>query len=326
MESLRQLVLDYNHMVLPVPWDIIEERDYAAETAMQPLLPFAEGEPVISKLGTERELSGHSANVVILTAKLKGEQRSLAPGGMQRTGGEVAQEILHLNGVVNPPAALTLLQWQKIRWAALEKEIGKYLEFAPNKIMIIHSYGDMLSGGCTESAMLERYNQIINASGGTQTIVAAGEVSPYPWSLGWRYSRASWVLDRQATVLSGSGVPTDWVSAHANCTDRASGPCNSPPSYQYLNSGFLMGPVGDLSAMLSEMACAANPQEFRTTSSFTSELSLDESTLTAGQPCDSEASPMVTPRRVQRLGKWQKYRRQRKEMLVASAALVLSGP
>jgi len=85
--------------------------------------------------------------------------------------------------------------------------------------------------------------------------VMAAELSPWPADLGWSSNRtgSSWVGGRRADVLSGVGVPSDWESTYADCTDPSLGPCNSSPKYMYANSGFMMGTIDALSDMIADL-------------------------------------------------------------------------
>jgi len=122
-------------------------------------------------------------------------------------------------------------------------------------LAIIHSSGDILYGGCDENTIVYKYNRIVSASGGSQKIVMAAELSPWPADLGWSYNMtsSSWVEGRRADVLSDLSVPDDWESTYANCTDPSLGPCNSSPKYMYANSGFMMGTIDALIDMIADL-------------------------------------------------------------------------
>jgi len=118
-------------------------------------------------------------------------------------------------------------------------------------LMAVHASGEVLFAGCDESTILSKYNQIIAANGGTQTIVIAAEVSPFHADLGYYYDISTAGLDSTRTgALSYLSAAADWATTYAACT---SGVCNSPPKYQFANPGFIMGPVADIAEMLADM-------------------------------------------------------------------------
>lgn len=246
MEDLRQRVLGNKQSVLPLPWQIIQERDVGYVGDL-PLHPKAATEPV------EADLLTANPALSIVSFKMKDTSQPATPSASVRMGAKGGKEILHLNGVTNPPAELTVLQWQKIRWMGLKDWLEAEIAVRPDRIAVVHSYGDVLYGGCALSATLHKYRQTIAASGGTQTIVMAAEVTPWPWALGWRFGKSSWAALRRTAVLEDSSLADGWADAFANCTDPAAGPCSSPPRYEFANAGLIMGPVEDIYEMLSSL-------------------------------------------------------------------------
>lgn len=251
MGTLLESVVKHKPRKLPIPWSVEDAymRDYEAEKASEPVLPWAEGEVVVYNLSSTLEL---------FTTKLKGEQLSITPPGEIRTGGKGAAETLHLNGVHSPSAELVRIAWQKLRWRAITAWLEEKLIEDPTKLAIMYSHGDTLLGGCTELELTQKYDQILRSAGPTQTVVAAAELSPFPASLGWRYAQTN-LTGARMSMLSSHEIAGDWVSPYADCAPAA-GPCSSPPAYQYLNSGFLMGPVQDLYEIVSELPSYAGPE------------------------------------------------------------------
>merc|ERR1719343_682322 len=126
-------------------------------------------------------------------------------------------------------------------------------------LIAVHASGEVLFAGCDESTILSKYNQIISASGGTQTIVLAAELSPLHPDLGYSYSITPGVETARTSFLSSmvqtygySGCTDSWATTRAACTN-GHGHCNNPPLYQFANPGFIMGPVGDIQTMLADM-------------------------------------------------------------------------
>jgi len=207
-------------------------------------------------LGTGRELQDFPAMIIIGRAVQKETGAPTIPPPAWRLGGVGGEDKRHLNGAVNPTSELTVMGWQVNTYLALQAEMEHWASRfggpgSSNKLMVLHSGGDTLAGGCTEQELQDRYDALIQAAGGTQTIVFAAEVSPFPADLGWSYnlSSSSWAEERRTNTLTALGIPEDWASLYANCTN---GPCGPTMKYQYANSGFIMGPVDDLITMFKE--------------------------------------------------------------------------
>jgi len=246
VDELRLRVQANLQSVLPLPWDRIQDRDYMGFMAHLPLLEAANTVAV--------ESTDLGSTVAIVSFKLNGTDQPASPRPSVRMGAKGGKEILHYNGVLDPSSELTMLAWQKIRWAGLQAFLQEQMAVDANKLAVISSYGDVLYGGCSEEVIVAKYNAIIAASGGTQTVVMGAEVTPWPWSLGWRYSKTNFTSYRRAQVLTDLGVTSSsWEGSFANCTDPAAGPCDTPPKYQYANAGLIMGPVSGIYEMLQDM-------------------------------------------------------------------------
>mmetsp|Transcript_27587 Transcript_27587/g.73555 ORF Transcript_27587/g.73555 Transcript_27587/m.73555 type:complete len:388 (+) Transcript_27587:50-1213(+) len=244
-DEMRLRVQANLQAVLPLPWDRIEDRDYMGFMAHLPILEGANTTSVVSEdLGS---------TIALVSFKLQGTDQPASPRPSVRWGAKGGKEILHYNGVLDPSSELTMLAWQKIRWAGLKAFLQAEMAVDTGKLVVISSYGDVLYGGCSEEVIMFKYNEIIAASGGTQTIVMAAEVSPWPWSLGWRYSKTNFTSYRRADVIAAYSLSNTWESSFSNCTDPAAGPCDATPKYQYANAGLIIGPVSDIYEMLQGM-------------------------------------------------------------------------
>merc|ERR1740121_2241382 len=194
--------------------------------------------PILEAASTVAVVSEDLGETISLVSfKLSGTDQPASPRPSVRWGAKGGKEILHYNGVLDPSSELTMLAWQKIRWAGLKAFLQAEMARDTSKLAVISF----------------KYNEIIAASGGTQTIVMAAEVSPWPWSLGWRYSRTNFTSYRRADVIAAYSLSNTWESSFSNCTDPAAGPCDSTPTYQYANAGLIMGPVSDIYEMLQDM-------------------------------------------------------------------------
>jgi len=246
-------VLGNKQELLQIPWEFDLERDvgYVGE---HPLLENSTAVVKQHSLGTVREVqSGLPPNIPIATAYIKDLEQPPAPPSVYRMGGSVGGlDFMHLNGVVNPTSELTVWQWQRIKWFGLKEWLEMWKTRNPDKLVVVHSPGDVLYGGCDENTLQHKYDQIVNASGeGTQKIVLGAEVSPYPEDLGWGYDRSSSLEIRRQAVLTAFSMRHGWAGDYANCTGALHSICGSPAKYQYANMGFIMGPADDVYQMLS---------------------------------------------------------------------------
>jgi len=260
--ELADEVLSNKQALLSIPWEIYRDtpsfRDvgYVGEF---PISDSAATEIHLSSLQTGREIQGFPPNVLIGRALVKDSLKVTQPPSSFRFSGNGGEEIKHLNGLTNPVGDLTVWQWQRMRWSAAKEWLEYWADRGiggSERLAIIHSSGDVLyGGGCDENTIVYKYNRIVNASGGSQKIVMAAELSPWPADLGWSYNMtsSSWVEGRRADVLSDLSVPDDWESTYANCTDPSLGPCNSSPKYMYANSGFMMGTIDALIDMIADL-------------------------------------------------------------------------
>lgn len=256
--ELADEVLGNPQRILEVPWEIFKDTPSYRDVGYVGEHPIASAyatEIKLASLGTQREIDGFPPGIVIGRALTKEKQLPTSPRGDNRWTGLGAAEIRRLNGMVNPSHEMTLWQWQRLRWGAAKE----FLEYwagrsRGNKLAVLHSSGDVLYGGCDENTITYKYNQIVSASGGTQKIVVAGELSPFPAALGWNYENTAWVETARSSQLSGLSVPASWVSGYADCTNATLGPCTSPPKYQFANSGVIVGQLDAIIEMVSELA------------------------------------------------------------------------
>jgi len=168
---------------------------------------------------------------------------------MTGVGGE---SVRHLNGMVNPSGNTTVWGWARLRWLAMKTWMDELATRNTEKIVVIHASGETLYAGCDENTITYKYNEIITASGGTQTIVLAAEVSPFPEEVHWRYTQYPSITATMSSFLSSVSVDPNFATTYADCNATV-GYCTSPPKYQYASNGFIMGPISDISDMLADM-------------------------------------------------------------------------
>jgi len=245
-------VLNNKQDILPVPFEMAKDRDtgYPGEN------PIMDNSTTVVKrasLGTVRDQSGLEPTISIGAVYMKDSDQSAEPPASYRMGGSIGGfDYCHLNGVVSPSSELTAWQWQRSKWFGLKKWLTFYKDRAPTRMVLVHSTGDTLYGGCDENTISAKYDQIIGASPGSPKIVVGGEVSPYPSDLGAKYASGTAEASRLA-ILNAFSLGTNWAAAYANCTGELNSICDSTPTYKYANSNFIMGPAEDVYAMLEEL-------------------------------------------------------------------------
>lgn len=257
LTELADEVLANKQAPLPVPWEIKKNNPSYRDTGYvgeHNLLDSAKANVHVGSLETGREAQGFPANILIARFLTEEGNHPVDPPSYDRFAGGGGVEFRHLNGMTNPTSELTVWGWSRLKWAATETFLDLWASRYPKKLIILHSGGDVLYGGCSENTILFKYNQIVNASGVPAKIVVAADLSPYPEDIGWHFDRQNWTEARRQTTLAGLGVSADWTSSYADCTNRTIGPCSSDKAYQFLNSGFIIGEVEALKEMVSELS------------------------------------------------------------------------
>jgi len=115
-------------------------------------------------------------------------------------------------------------------WAARE----------PSKMLIIID-SDVGYGGCSDEEIMARYERIVKSSGGA-TIVMGAE----PWQnppITGALEREKGLLPRRDRMFAEFGLRLDDLRQYIPKHDALAGPADD---YAFLNSGFVMGPAGDL--------------------------------------------------------------------------------
>eukprot|EP00929_Paragymnodinium_shiwhaense_P020795 TRINITY_DN13742_c0_g1_i2.p1 TRINITY_DN13742_c0_g1~~TRINITY_DN13742_c0_g1_i2.p1 ORF type:complete len:1203 (-),score=352.51 TRINITY_DN13742_c0_g1_i2:62-3670(-) len=105
---------------------------------------------------------------------------------------------------------------------------------------------DLLSGGCSAEQVCSNYHRLVKASGGKEVVMSA-EMGLYPYTDESTKEKYGDLWDQMYTTLSNLNMSLDAYQKAARCSHfKGPGACSSPPAYQYVNSGFLMGPVEKL--------------------------------------------------------------------------------
>jgi len=254
-------VLANNQSLLDIPWEIDKDRDVGYVGGL-PIASWAETEFKAGTLNTGRELQGFPPEIVIGQVVIKGSQQPAQPKSDWRMGAVGGKIIKHLTGVVNPTADLTVWQWQRNKWFGLKKELVHWQKRGSGaKLMVVHSSGDILYGGCSESEIHEKYQAITSAAGPAVKLIFAAEISPNPIDLGWKYEQRTWPTERMTNATGNMTGGAGWIEGYADCTNETVGACNSPPRYQFANGGFIMGPVDEIYKMFESPDDPANGLE-----------------------------------------------------------------
>lgn len=156
------------------------------------------------------------------------------------------------------------VQWINIgahtKWYGYKTKTDLYVKWLreeakrdPEGLAILADGTDVIYGGCSQEELLANYWSVVNASGGARVVWAA-ELGFWPEMLRDRIQLYEDFNARQQKVMRAAGVSDAAFAARAHCKDPDA-ECSSPISYKYLNSGFVMGPVGEL---LKTEACMAS--------------------------------------------------------------------
>eukprot|EP00929_Paragymnodinium_shiwhaense_P000181 TRINITY_DN100425_c0_g1_i1.p1 TRINITY_DN100425_c0_g1~~TRINITY_DN100425_c0_g1_i1.p1 ORF type:complete len:354 (+),score=54.32 TRINITY_DN100425_c0_g1_i1:108-1169(+) len=134
-------------------------------------------------------------------------------------------------------------------WAGRSTKIKYYdmwLQEQPDTTSIVMlSDIDVVAGGCSKDEVCRRYHRVVAASGGPKVIFSA-EMGLYPRTTPAVKHNYSMLFGRLTSSLGKLGLPENIYGAKAHCRLTKVGPCSDPPVYQFLNSGFVIGPVAEL--------------------------------------------------------------------------------
>ncbi|CAE7740059.1 unnamed protein product [Symbiodinium necroappetens] len=124
-----------------------------------------------------------------------------------------------------------------------QKYLKKFAVDFPDRIVILADGYDTIFGGCSEDQLLESFRKIRDVS--QAKVVWGAENCCFPWS-----DTCNWYgnfTQRQASSLQVFGM-TESYGIYGDCRrcrdleiPGYDSFCSSPPAYQHLNSGFLMG-------------------------------------------------------------------------------------
>jgi hypothetical protein len=143
----------------------------------------------------------------------------------------------------------------------------------PEKLVIFADGADVMFGGCTDKELLDAYHRTVAASGNVRVIMGA-EMGLDPPPAGAYVDIHSQFEERRRAVQSAEGLQDSSYGSLASCEISrqnptkcyvpkvsaakkgrwpCAGPCSNPPAMTFLNSGFIMGPVGEVREVVSGM-------------------------------------------------------------------------
>mmetsp|Transcript_406 Transcript_406/g.1043 ORF Transcript_406/g.1043 Transcript_406/m.1043 type:complete len:364 (+) Transcript_406:89-1180(+) len=257
--ELAEEVLAWAEEILPSPWEAVFNRPSNRDVGSVQDHPIEEKYELYvapDSLETQRELDGFPPNVAMGRVLIKENKKPAMPPTEYRMTGVGGETVRHLNGMVNPSGATTVWGWQRLRFLAVKTWIDYLATRNTEKIVVLHASGETLYAGCDENTISYKYNEIITASGGTQTIVLAAGGSPPQEEMAWRYDITADAEAARTQFLLNAGAD---LSTHADCNATV-GYCDGTPKYRYASSAFIMGPVGDVAEMFSEMTYWSNTE------------------------------------------------------------------
>jgi len=124
-----------------------------------------------------------------------------------------------------------------------QKYLKKFAVDFPGRIVILADGFDTIFGGCSDDQLLESFRKTLDVS--QAKVVWGAENCCFPWS-----DTCTWYRNftqRQASSLQAFGM-TESYGSYGDCRrcrdldlPGYDSFCSSPPAYQHLNSGFLMG-------------------------------------------------------------------------------------
>lgn len=122
--------------------------------------------------------------------------------------------------------------------------LRKQAECDPEQLLILADGTDIVYGGCGEDLLLHRYRLLVNASDGAR-VVCGADSEIFPRSIG-AASRFDFLNGRRDRINRAFGLPYNPFQGFYIWEQY---------DYNFVNSGFLMGPV---SALLTVMECMAS--------------------------------------------------------------------
>jgi len=126
----------------------------------------------------------------------------------------------------------------------------------PDQLVIIADSSDVIYGNCSREEVLERYRLIVAASNGAP-VVFGGQFRLFPSRIPHVYDAYNArrpqhdFVQRVFEVSDADYAPFENKTACAK--DKSWVSCSDPPSLQYLNSGFAMGPAKELQIVFNRI-------------------------------------------------------------------------
>jgi len=119
-------------------------------------------------------------------------------------------------------------------------------------LVIVVDSADVVFGGCEIDGLLAAYKRNYGGSGGLPVVVFA-ELGLFPTGEKYQTHRYADLRARRRKVMNASGLADDTFRAgnSSRCLSANASSCSTWADYEFMNYGFLIGPVGALHALLS---------------------------------------------------------------------------
>lgn len=183
------------------------------------------------------KLHGLGQRIPIVTVNTRNDEAFIPMAGVE--GISMCNAGVHGDWVSMLSKNEMLLDW-------FEDQLPKYRD----ELVILVDSADVLYGGCELDKVLAAYRKVSTASGGA-AVVASAERALSPKEDKYMPQRYAELHERQQTMLKAFGLSEDpWRMGNASrqaCQSVNGSSC----AYEFLNYGFLMGPVGALYDLLT---------------------------------------------------------------------------
>eukprot|EP00929_Paragymnodinium_shiwhaense_P098041 TRINITY_DN59593_c0_g2_i1.p1 TRINITY_DN59593_c0_g2~~TRINITY_DN59593_c0_g2_i1.p1 ORF type:complete len:507 (-),score=91.08 TRINITY_DN59593_c0_g2_i1:16-1536(-) len=127
----------------------------------------------------------------------------------------------------------------------------RWLQRLDNDTFAVLIDDDVASGGCSRQELCANYFEVVDATGGPKAVVSA-ELGLFPNEDPKTVKQYKKMRPKVFDTLNKLHLHTNLYEKYLDCSQRPSPPCRFGHIYQFVNSGFLMGPVGELKELLHE--------------------------------------------------------------------------
>jgi len=190
-------------------------------------------------------LHGLGQQIPVVTVDTRSDEAFLPMQGVQ--GISMCNVGVHGDWVSMLSKNEMLLDW-------LEDQLPEHRD----DLAIVVDSADMIYGGCQVDELLTRY-KMLSAVSGAPVIVSA-ELGIFPVDDRYQTHRYIEMRTRRHKVMNASGLHDGiWMNNSSGCLPANSSLCSRPTTYEFMNYGFIIGPVGDLHQLLNHVVRTVPP-------------------------------------------------------------------